>query len=553
MPNFEVIRPDGSGTPFLVMPGLAPENKVTAAILRSKRLQNPIYEFALPQEDGLYLGDIDKIVETYLTDIQSAGFEGPYNIVGFSLGGQIGFTLASRMKAQGYKNVHLFLVDDDADTHRRALNIANTPPDMSFLSLAGYYVLDRNELSSFGGPMTLFRATHWGLERKSGETSDWEFRMRRPFDVYDFPFRHNDMVVAPFCDEWVDLMANILEGNIEAPNHRVVAPRHSDLPPAFRRGFAKGKQGDLEEEIRGYERAIKMMTAPPEWLFINLAQALADAGRTDDAISALRRAIHLSTGLSNCHVELAKLLRANGKKGGLRKLFERVDGYPKTTADDHQMYGIFLAQRNRPLKALAAFKEALHLEPTRLACYLRSVRILKERNMLDEAEALVSQAVKDHPDHLSLQELLASIFLDQEKPEQAEPLLRAILQQDPTRMHACMHLCKLLMAQGQLDQALDLATQTQGHHPGNAAANALLGSVQQIQGDLAGAKAQFETSLRIAQDRVQTWLALSQVVEQLEGPEKALQYLARRPQSIANRPGILEAEAALRAQQLATT
>ena len=38
--------------------------------------------------------------------------------------------------------------------------------------------------------------------------------MRRPFDVYDFPFRHNDMVVAPFCDEWVDLMANILEGNI---------------------------------------------------------------------------------------------------------------------------------------------------------------------------------------------------------------------------------------------------------------------------------------------------------------------------------------------------
>ena len=172
MPNFEVIRPDGSGTPFLVMPGLAPENKVTAAILRSKRLQNPIYEFALPQEDGLYLGDIDKIVETYLTDIQAAGFEGPYNIVGFSLGGQIGFTLASRMKAQGYKNTFTCSWSTTTPTPTAArLNIANTPPDMSFLITCRLaYVLDRNELSSFGGPMTLFRATHWGLGTKKRRT-----------------------------------------------------------------------------------------------------------------------------------------------------------------------------------------------------------------------------------------------------------------------------------------------------------------------------------------------------------------------------------------------
>lgn len=553
MPHFEVIRPDGSGPPFLVMPGLAPENKVTAAILRCKRLQNPIYEFSLPQEDGLYLGDIDKIVETYLTDIQTAGFEGPYHIVGFSLGGQIGFTLASRMEALGHKEVHLFFVDDDADTHRRALNIANTPPDMSDPMLAGAYVLDRNELSSFGGQMTLFRSSHWGLGRKSGDTSEWEFRMKRPFDVYDFPYRHTDMVTAPFCDDWVNLMANILEGTPEAPNRRIVAPRHDDLPPAFRRGFAKGKQGDLDGEIRGYERAINKMTEPPEWLFINLAQALTDADRPDDAMRALRRAIHLATGLSNAHVELARLLHATGKKGGLRKLSERVENVPKTTADDHQLHGIFLAHLNQPLKALAAFKAALHLEPTRLACYLRSVRILKARNMLGEAETLLSKAVKDHPDHLSLQELLAGILLDQQKTEQGEALLHAILRQDATRMHACMHLCKCLLARGDLDQALDLATHTQAHHPGNAAANALLGSVLYARGDLAGARTRFETSLRLAPDRVQIWLTLSQLVEQLDGPDMALQCLAQRPRSIANKPVLLEAEAALRAQQLATT
>ena len=535
------------------MPGLAPENQVTAALLRSKRLQNPIYEFSFPQENGLYLGDIDEIADTFLADIEAALFERPYYIIGFSLGGQIGFTLASRMEARGFKDVHIFFVDDDADTHRRALNIANTPPDMSNLLLAGIYVLDRNELSGFEGQMTLFRSTHWGLERKSGETSDWEYRMKRPFDVYDFDYRHTDMVTAPFCDEWVNLLANILEGTSQAPNHRVVVPRHGDVPPAFWRGFAKGKQGDLDGEIRGYKQAIKKMTAPPEWLFINLAQALTDADRTDDAIPVLRRAIGLAAGLSNCHVELAKLLRAIGRKGGLRKLSERVENYPKTTADDHQLHGIFLAHCNQPLKALAALKAALHLEPTRLACYLRIVRILKARNMLDEAETLVSQAVKDHPDHLSLQELLAGIFMDQGKPEQAEPLLHAILQQAPTRMHAGMHLCKLLMAQGKLDQALDLATHTQDHHPGNAATSALVGSVLQARGDFAGARAQFENGLRIASDRVPMWVTLSQLVAKLEGPEKALQCLAKRPQAIANRPAILKAEAALRAQQLATT
>lgn len=553
MPNFEVIRPNGLGAPFLVMPGLAPENQVTAALLRSKRLDNPIYEFPFPQENGLYLGDIDAIADTFIADIEAADFDGPYHIIGFSLGGQIGFTLASRMEARGFKDVHLFFVDDDADTHRRALNIAHTPPDMSNLLLAGVYVLDRNELSGFGGQMTLFRSTHWGLERKSGDTSDWEFRMKRPFDVYDFDYRHTDMVTAPFCDGWVDQLANILEGAPQAPNHRIVAPRHGDVPPAFWHGFAKGKHGDLDGEIRGYEQAIKKMTAPPEWLFINLAQALTDAGRTDDAIPVLRRAVGVATVPSNCHVELAKLLHANGRKGGLRNLSERVENYPKTTADDHQMHGIFLAHCNQPLKALAAFKEALHLEPTRLACYLRIVRILKARSMLDEAETLMRQAVSDHPDHLSLQELLAGIYMDQEKPEQAEPLLNTILAQAPARMHAGMHLCKLLMAQGKLDQALDLATHTHGHHPGNAATSALLGSVLQARGDFAGARTQFENGLRIAPDRVPMWVTLSQLVEKLEGPEKALQCLAKRPQAIANRPSILEAEAALRARQLATT
>ena len=230
----------------------------------------------------------------------------------------------------------------------------------------------------------------------------------------------------------------------------------------------------------------------------NLGVLLEDLGRPDDAFAAYGKALEVDDN------NISALLNMSGMLRG---------GYQTARAEEIQ---------SRLKEAAAAFKDhKMAWSLSRMYGYVRSPQAFARLGWTwalsgsqDMAVAGLRKALGLVPDEqrAGIQQVLAGVYLSQEKDEESESLYRELLEKDSKNVSALLGLARIAARQGRTEEAEALLVRAQ-----DAGAAVEIVTVQRARaraasGDLPGARAILEALLDENPDVVMGWTTLADVL-----------------------------------------
>ena len=215
--------------------------------------------------------------------------------------------------------------------------------------------------------------------------------------------------------------------------------------------------GRSQESIPLLERAIALQPDYPEAL-LNLGNALQTTGRSAEAIRAFRHAINFNPALPEAHTGLGVALQAEGHLDEAiehhRQALKLSPIYPAAWSN----LGVALRSRGNCLQeSIAAFREALQLKPD----YAEALSNLGLALLMEGQDELalvnLRQAIKINPNHAHLQLYLADALLQLNCLPEAIATYHATLQLKTDEVKAYLGLARAHHLLANLDQALQIA------------------------------------------------------------------------------------------------
>lgn len=126
----------------------------------------------------------------------------------------------------------------------------------------------------------------------------------------------------------------------------------------------------------------------------------------------------------------------------------------KPSASVYDAVGAWFANKGQLQCALAAFAEAVHVEPNSAeAHYDYGVAFVRE-NKLDRAAAEFRVAIQLQPSMILARSSLGSVLLDSGKASEAEAEFRELLKDDPKSVYELDHLAQALSSERRYDAAI---------------------------------------------------------------------------------------------------
>ncbi len=144
----------------------------------------------------------------------------------------------------------------------------------------------------------------------------------------------------------------------------------------------------------------------------NLANALADEGRADEAITHYRRAIAGDPSLAPAHFNLGNLLMARAEvDAAIDEFRAAVKAKPDFAAADVNL-GHALEAKGRMDDAMTAYRQAFAVDPRNALGHASLAAILATRGERDEAIAQLDQALAIEPDNERIRAALGVLVGD---------------------------------------------------------------------------------------------------------------------------------------------
>jgi tetratricopeptide (TPR) repeat protein len=117
----------------------------------------------------------------------------------------------------------------------------------------------------------------------------------------------------------------------------------------------------------------------------NLGSALAEAGRFDEAITQIEKAIALDPDNGTAHINLGHLLEVTGHRDeAIEQLKAGIQIAPKN-ADGHNIYGVILAREGKMDEAVAELQQAVTLSPGSAECHYNLGRAYAASSQFSDA------------------------------------------------------------------------------------------------------------------------------------------------------------------------
>ncbi len=124
------------------------------------------------------------------------------------------------------------------------------------------------------------------------------------------------------------------------------------------------------------------------------------------------------------------------------------------TAAVYDALGAWFAGENQLSCALAAFQEAVRIEPKSAEAHFDYGVALIRSGKLPQAAREFRLALQVHPDMKQAHAALGSVLLDEGKAAEAEPEFRELLKSDPNSVFALDHLAQALSSERRYDAAI---------------------------------------------------------------------------------------------------
>lgn len=168
----------------------------------------------------------------------------------------------------------------------------------------------------------------------------------------------------------------------------------------------------------------------------NLGNALASAGKLDEAIRHLRKAIALDPTHAMAQCDLGRSLYRQGNLLEAINCFHQALKVDPGLAEAHYNLGVALAQRGDLDGATVQYRHALALEPNYAKAHTNLGRVLQLQGHDDEAIGHLRDAVRIVPDSATMECALAGALMMTGRLDEALACFRKALQVEPDSLEA---------------------------------------------------------------------------------------------------------------------
>jgi tetratricopeptide (TPR) repeat protein len=294
--------------------------------------------------------------------------------------------------------------------------------------------------------------------------------------------------------------------------------------------YASHKQFDCAVET--FSGALK---ADPNSAQLHYLEGLAllGVGRPSEALPAIQESARLDSSVIKPHLMLAFLYDQNGHKDLAEEQWKQALAIdPKSVAALEGLSTEFLARQDF-IAVITLLKDAPRTE--KLAISLS--KALGSLDYLDEASAVLTEALKASPSSVPLASALTVVLIKQRKYQDAINLLKQTVQQNPGNLEAEVQLFRVLVLTNHIDLARPVGPKLLAQRPQDPELLYLNGIIDRSVGDYALAKTRLEESVtrdpNFPNSRYDLGLVLVYLREWKEGKEqleKALELGATEPQ-----------------------
>ena len=253
-----------------------------------------------------------------------------------------------------------------------------------------------------------------------------------------------------------------------AEQHYAALARGPGAGPTARTEYARAllARDESERAIAAYERALSSLRGDNRVLgpvLRELADAQLAAGRTDDALATVDRALRVSGSRTGVRAELLEVLaRAHRQAETLPALATRLEREARRF-DEVELLGRVRDELGEAEAALAAYRRALRLDPRSVDTRVRVVQLLSRSGRLEEVVAEY----------------------------------RALVRAAPREPRFVVELAQLLMQVGRRDEALRMAAETSRRHGREVAVHQALAELYTTWGEQELATAELAALVRV--------------------------------------------------------
>lgn len=185
----------------------------------------------------------------------------------------------------------------------------------------------------------------------------------------------------------------------------------------------------------------------------NLALALDQEGRLDEAIFHYREAIRSRPNYFQARYNLASVLLLQGHLDeAILQLKEAVFLAP--SSETRNNLGVAFAQKGRIDEAISQFEQAIRLDPQNAEAHANYGLALARKGRAGEAILQLREAIRLKPDTVTTRSNLAMILAQKDQLDEAIGQYQEIIQRSPNSVEARNNLGALLMQENRLDEAM---------------------------------------------------------------------------------------------------
>jgi Flp pilus assembly protein TadD len=264
-------------------------------------------------------------------------------------------------------------------------------------------------------------------------------------------------------------------------------------------GVALADQGKTQEAIVHYSEALRIKPDYAEAHY-NLGATLAQQGKNQEAIAHFTKALQIKPDYTDAHNNLGVALADQGKAQEATGHYAEALRIDPNNAYAHHNLGLILARQGKNQEAIVHYAEALRIEPGYAEAYNSLGIILGRQGKTQEAIACYTEGLRIKPDHAGIHYNLGVILAQQGRNQEAIGHFTEALRIKPDYAEVYSNLGVILAQQGRNQEAITQFGEAVRIAPHDANARNNLGLALAQQGKNQEAITHFAEALRIKPD-----------------------------------------------------
>lgn len=333
------------------------------------------------------------------------------------------------------------------------------------------------------------------------------------------------------------VLRQLMTSSLEVQDYEAAQRHHERLVQRAKGSFfvrtelgrellSRGQAERAEQEFRRVVRAAAGDNRALAPALLDLGRALAEQGKSDEALETLQRALRLTPPQSGLRREILQVTVEVYR--GSERLTELVQLLEAEKPNDFQrlrMLGGLYEETGRIDEALQTYQRALSQRPEDLELRLKRVQLLQLQGQLDEAIAEYQRLVRAAPNNPDYVFRLAEALVQRGDRKQALAELQKLERRSNQDTQTLAALVDFYERLGEADRSMALLerlTQIGNHDPMHLVE---LGSRYYREGDNEKAKRTWKRILQVTPERARALHMLGDVYLEHDMPEEALEAL----------------------------